>query len=239
MPVTATFPLIIPAAGIGSRMGAKKAKQYIEIDGKTVLEHTLEVFLSHPKIGQLVVVLHPKDELFQTLPIAQHDRIKTIVGGDERVDSVLAGLRYLCQLDEKTTENQHVLVHDAARPCIDHASISALTEACKDELGGILAIPVADTLKQASECNTLINKTISREKLWQAQTPQMFKLHDLYWAIINAQKEGQNITDEASAMEYSGAKVKLVLGQSSNIKITHPSDLSLAKYYLANKDKTI
>ncbi|MDT0593293.1 2-C-methyl-D-erythritol 4-phosphate cytidylyltransferase [Glaciecola petra] len=239
MLLPATFPLIILAAGIGARMGAKQAKQYIEINGKTILEHTLDVFLSHSRISQIVVVLHPKDDIFHKLPIAQHELITTIIGGDERVDSVLSGLKHLNQMSNKTNENQYVLVHDAARPCIDHTSISQLIEVCENDVGGILAIPVADTIKQAKAENSLIDKTINREKLWQAQTPQMFKLQDLYSAIISAQKKGLNITDEASAMEHSGASVRLVLGTSKNIKVTHPSDLSLATYYLADKEKTI
>lgn len=239
MDVTSSYPLIIPAAGIGTRMGANKAKQYIEINGKTILEHTLTVFLSHPQINQIVVILHPNDEYFCTLPIASDKRIATITGGAERVDSVLSGLQYLQQLDSSEMPNEHVLVHDAARPCIDHASISQLIATCKDHQGGILAIPVADTIKQARACNSVIDKTINREKLWRAQTPQMFKLVELNQAIISSQALGISVTDEASAMEHSNAEIKLVLGKSNNIKITHPSDLALATYYLSNKDKNL
>jgi 2-C-methyl-D-erythritol 4-phosphate cytidylyltransferase len=226
------LPVVIPAAGIGSRMQAQKAKQYLEIHSKTILEHTISLMLSHPNISKVIVVLHPDDTIFNDLAIADNERVQTIIGGAERVDSVLAGLKYLAS----TTNDQQVLVHDAARPCLSHNDISKLIHACGTQNSGILAIPVADTIKQAEPSKPLIKQTIDRSVLWQAQTPQLSNLALLIDAIESALREGATITDEASALEYAGVKVMLVEGQASNLKITRPADLALAEYYLSKSN---
>ena len=226
------LPVVIPAAGIGSRMQAQKAKQYLEIHSKTILEHTISLMLSHPNISKVIVVLHPDDTIFNHLAIADNKRVQTIIGGAERVDSVLAGLKYLAS----TTNDQQVLVHDAARPCLSHNDISKLIHACGTQNSGILAIPVADTIKQAEPSKPLIKQTIDRSVLWQAQTPQLSNLALLIDAIESALREGATITDEASALEYAGVKVMLVEGQASNLKITRPADLALAEYYLSKSN---
>lgn len=264
-----TFNVIIPAAGIGSRMAASTAKQYILIGQQTILEHTLSVFLSHSRINKVVVVLHPQDELFATLSIAKHPRLSTVIGGSERADSVLAGLSFVA----KTELNHHfVLIHDAARPCVNTDDITRLIERCAllnadDEVcGAILACPVTDTIKRASptkqsradiqewaqeqvqespqeqaeesaQANVLINNTVDRSMLWQAQTPQMFRIGELIAAIKAGLANGYTLSDEASAMELTAKKVVLVEGPSSNIKITKPSDVSLASFYLNPSNK--
>lgn len=213
-------------------MLAPKAKQYLTIGDKTILEHTISTMLSHPNIAQVVVVLHPNDDIFETLEIAKRSDVISVCGGAERVDSVLKGLLYL----QKQGQYEKVLVHDAARPCIQHADISKLITQCAPNKSGILAVPVADTIKQATSANsTSISKTIDRSTLWQAQTPQLSSINMLVEAIEKALTEGALITDEASALEYSNIEVLLVEGQTSNIKITRPSDLDLARYYLCAK----
>jgi 2-C-methyl-D-erythritol 4-phosphate cytidylyltransferase len=241
--------VIIPAAGIGSRMAAKQAKQYLIIQQKTILEHTVAVFLAHDEIGKIVVVLHPEDRLFQTLPIANHPQVSTVVGGSERVDSVLAGLHFILKQPQI---KQFVLVHDAARPCINPLDISRLISHCTAissnnvACGAILACPVTDTIKKASTKKTnlsnsqstpLVDTTVERSLLWQAQTPQMFNVNELILAIETSLRDGKKLTDESSAMENVGKRVMLVEGPSSNIKITKPSDLALATFYLSRADK--
>lgn len=235
-----TFLAVVPAAGIGSRMKSSVAKQYLKIGNKTVIEHTLDALLSHPQIKRIVVVLHPNDSIFESLPIAQHPQIDKVLGGSERVDSVLSGLRY-CHSEYDNEDNAWVLVHDAARPCITHQELNDLLASMNTCDGAILAIPVADTIKQASNIRAndvqvnnaaFINTTIDRSQLWQAQTPQFFPLMKLIKAIHLAQENNVKITDEASAMEHCNANVKLVEGRSTNIKITRPSDLALASFYL-------
>lgn len=213
-------------------MGASKAKQYLLLGDKTILEHTIELFLRHSKIGQIVVVLHPQDATFKTLSISKHDRVSAVTGGDERVDSVLAGLKHV----HTHIESDWVLVHDAARPCLDHNDVDKLIEKSTQSNGGILAVPVADTIKQANAHTNTIKATVDRSNLWQAQTPQMFPTLTLINVIEHALKEGVMITDEASAMEHSGHSVQLVEGQSSNIKVTRRADLALAQYYLTHKN---
>lgn len=226
-----SFPVVIPAAGIGSRMQAATAKQYLLIGSKTILEHTIELMLAHKNIALVLVVLHPEDTIFTSLAIAKHPKVVSVVGGAERVDSVLQGLLYLQALGKY----EQVLVHDAARPCLQKSDLDKLISACSPNKFGILAVPVADTIKQANCGNHnahTIHKTIDRSLLWQAQTPQFSSLNILILAIEKALAEGAIITDEASALEYSGFEVLLVEGQTSNIKITRPSDLDLAQYYL-------
>ena len=237
MTVVDTFTAVVPAAGIGSRMNSTVAKQYLSIGTQTVIEHTLNGLLSHPQIKRVVVVLHPQDKVFSTLPIAQDLRVQTVIGGAERVDSVLCGLQH-CLSASPSNANEWVLVHDAARPCVTQAELDTLLACANHCDGAILAVPVVDTIKRSVggqiDTDASIEKTIDRSLLWQAQTPQFFPLNKLIDAIELAQHEGLIITDEASAMEHSNAEVKLIEGRSSNIKITRPSDLALAAFYLHN-----
>ncbi len=225
---------IVPAAGIGSRMAAKVAKQYLLLGEQTVLEHTLSALLAHPRINRIVVVLHPEDDTFAQLPLAQHPQISTVIGGAERVDSVLQGLYAM-------PDNHWVLVHDAARPCIQQHDIDALLSNINDVdfAGAILATPVIDTMKRARQEHQTpsIEHTVDRESLWHALTPQLFASADLTDAIVNAQAQQHLITDEASAMEYAGYHISLVSGDPSNIKITRPEDLALAHFFLTQQGR--
>jgi len=223
---------IVPAAGVGSRMNDAVPKQYLEIHGKTILEHTLESLLKSNKIDGIVVSLSEGDRLFEQLPIAENPRIRTVVGGATRAESVLNGLAFL-QFEEPL-ENQAdwALVHDAARPCLSEGAISRMIERLAgDAVGGILAIPAIDTLKRANT-NQEITETVDRERIWQAQTPQMFRRQLLSESLSKALENDVQVTDEASAMEWAGYKPKLIHGEVNNLKITTPQDLTFAEFLL-------
>lgn len=220
-------------------MAAATAKQYLQIHNKPILEHTINAFLAHSQISNIIVVLHPDDIIFHTLNISSHANVHTVVGGSERVDSVLAGLHHLAKA---FPANQFTLVHDAARPCIGQADITHLIHQCTanplgdNVCGAILACPVTDTIKQANiedSSAITINTTVDRSLLWQAQTPQMFMLDELTRAIEIGLANGEVLTDEASAIERAGRRVMLVEGSSSNIKITKREDLALAAFYIS------
>ena len=224
---------VVPAAGVGTRMKANCPKQYLKIDGLTILEHTVLKLLSHSNISQVILVISEDDEYFNETSLATHPDIITVDGGNERVDSVLAGLK---AIDEKN--NHWVLVHDAARPCLEFADIDALINSCRQtNHGGILASPVRDTMK-TSDSQLQVTATVERSTLWHALTPQMFQTKLLIDAIERALADDAVVTDESSAIEYVGLPSLLVEGSSENIKITRPEDLALASFYLSriNKD---
>lgn len=208
-------------------MQADRPKQYLSLAGKTVLEHTLQQLISHPQIQKIVIALSVDDPYFGTLPCHQEKWLERVDGGKERADSVLAGLNAL-------GEEKWVLVHDAARPCITHQDLDKLLSlANRGNDGGILATPVRDTMKRASQSSAnRVSHTESRDHLWHALTPQFFPLSELRSALQAALEQDVNITDEASAIEWQGGSVHLVEGSASNIKITHPDDLALAEFYL-------
>lgn len=221
---------LIPAAGIGSRMKAELPKQYLEIDGKTILEHSLSKFLEHPSIDKVVVALNPNDNHWPKLKIAKHPKIIAVEGGETRAESVLNGLK---AIQQQQGQNDWVMVHDAARPCLDAGSIDALIQAGKDSKQGvILAIPSVDTIKLAN-ANQTIDKTLSREQIWLAQTPQYFPVEALTIAIETGLQKALPITDEASAIEAQGQHPALVIGTRKNIKVTDPEDMMLASVWLA------
>lgn len=223
---------VVPAAGIGSRMGAERPKQYLPLGESTVIEQTLSRLLILDCLESIVVPLSDKDQYWQNLSVANSPRIQSTLGGVERSDSVLAGLKALQGIAEN---DDWVLVHDVARPCVRLKDIEALmTVLADDEVGGILAVPVSDTIKQVTDKS--IDKTVDRSVLWQAQTPQLFRYGMLLKALSEAAEQGVAITDEASAIEWSGAVPKVVEGSRDNIKITCPEDLALAEYYLKMLD---
>ncbi|MGL5385851.1 MAG: 2-C-methyl-D-erythritol 4-phosphate cytidylyltransferase [Enterobacterales bacterium] len=217
---------VLPAAGIGSRMQADCPKQYLTIGHQTILEHAIHALLRHPRISQVIVAISPEDQQFKTLPIAQDPRVLVTEGGQQRADSVLAGLQL--------ADNAHwVLVHDAARPCLhpdDLERLLAITAHTK--VGGILAAPVRDTMKRAQVDQNVIAHTVERQDLWHALTPQLFPLELLKICLQRALDEGAAVTDEASALEHCGYHPLLVAGRSDNIKVTRPEDLALAAFYL-------
>jgi 2-C-methyl-D-erythritol 4-phosphate cytidylyltransferase len=223
---------VIPAAGIGSRMRSETPKQYLEVAGATLLEHSLAALLLCDFIETVVVALHPDDETAVKLPGLKDSRVLLTEGGAQRSDSVFAGL---LALDDLASPDDWVLVHDAARPCVSPEDISALACAVIDSgVGGILAQPIVDTVKR-SDAHNQVDETLPREHLWRAQTPQMFRLHALREALENAKLHGLSITDEASAMELAGQGVQLVSSCPGNLKVTVPEDLPLAEFYLAQQ----
>lgn len=225
---------IVPAAGVGSRMRANIPKQYLKLHEKTILEHTVEKLLAHPSIDKVIIAVSPSDPYFPELGIAKDKRVIRVDGGKERADSVFSALNYI--VSELREPNAWALVHDAARPCIIKADIDKLIEAVTlSGEGGILAVPVRDTMKRSSTDNKICH-TVERENLWHALTPQMFKARLLYQALKEAQQEQALITDEASAMEAKGIQPILVAGRADNFKITQPEDLDLAAFYLS-RDK--
>ncbi len=228
------FWAVLPAAGIGRRMGRKKPKQYLQLAGRTMLEHSLAPFCEHPLIAGIVVVVAPQDEYWPTLEAAAHARIMTAPGGRERRHSVLNGLE---RLQETASPNDWVLVHDAARPCVTGADLERLLTAAADHsVGGILAAPINDTVKQAgAECE--IQATLPRERLWRALTPQMFRLGLLRDALAVAVAGELTVTDEAQALENQGYRPLLVPGGAHNIKASHAEDLPLAEFYLSQRER--
>ena len=222
-----TFTVVVPAAGIGSRMGASCPKQYLPLAGKFLIEHTLERLLAHPRIERVVVAIATDDDFFPTLPFASHPRLMTTTGGSERADSVLNGLSLV--------ESEWVLVHDAARPCITHQDIDRLIHAGLAGDGAILGSRVRDTMKR-SDAAGYIQKTVDRDQLWHALTPQFFRTTLLRDAIQQGQSQGLPITDEASAMELAGWRPLMVEGRADNIKVTRPEDLALAALFLSQQE---
>lgn len=226
---------VIPAAGSGSRFSKSELKQYQVIQNKTVLEHTVLRLNSLPLSGY-VLAIGEQDNFAKTIAFEALEKAHFCLGGSERVNSVLNALNYLSQI---ASEEDWVLVHDAARPCVTQDSLIQLVNAAAASgQSAILAIPVRDTLKSV-ETGAEISKTVDRSKLWQAQTPQMAKLGVLKHAIEQALLAQVSITDEASALEHLSEPVQVVQGRSDNIKITYPDDLELAKLILASQQSAI
>ncbi|TCP13930.1 2-C-methyl-D-erythritol 4-phosphate cytidylyltransferase [Bisgaardia hudsonensis] len=219
---------LVPAAGIGSRMQADKPKQYLKINGKTILEYTVDKLLKHNNINTVIVAIAENDPYIKTLDLFSNPNVTFVTGGNTRAKSVLNGLYYI----NKHFDDAWALVHDAARPCITHQDIDKLL-AIKEKCGAILAKPAIDTIKRATRHNTIQN-TENRSELWLAQTPQFFPADILKNTLENAIKNGDEITDEASAMELAGFQPHLVIGRNDNIKVTNPEDLALVSFYLNN-----
>jgi 2-C-methyl-D-erythritol 4-phosphate cytidylyltransferase len=221
---------IVPAAGSGSRFGAGRPKQYLDLLGRPLIYHTIAALLASPAIDRVWVVLAPDDKEW-----ARHDwselgpRLETLrCGGETRAASVRNGLQAAALV---AAEEDWVLVHDAARPCLSPAMIDVLfAELADDPVGGILAVPVADTLKRADSAQR-VAATEPREGLWQAQTPQMFRYGRLRAALENCSA----VTDEAGAIEALGLKPRLVPGDATNLKVTYPADLALAAMILRGR----
>jgi 2-C-methyl-D-erythritol 4-phosphate cytidylyltransferase len=224
--------LVVPAAGRGRRMAAgptEPPKQYLPIDGRAVVEHALAPFLADDRLRGACVALAADDATFATLPVARDPRVRTTTGGAERRDSVAAGLRALAAAG--ADDDDWVLVHDAARPCLDRADLDRLLDALPASPdGALLAAPVADTLKRA-DADGRVERTVDRSDLWRALTPQAARLGRLQAALAAA----PGATDEAAALEATGARPRLVAGSGANLKITAPADLELARRWLAGR----
>lgn len=213
---------IIPASGVGSRMNAPLPKQYLMLHGKTVLEHTLGCFLSHPRIRKVIVAVSKTDPYYPQIALLKSDNIQVVFGGETRAESVFNALNVV-------GDHCWALVHDAARPCLKRSDLDKLLQ-IDDPQGAILAAPVSDTIKRAKGVH--IAHTEDRSTLWHALTPQFFPAGQLKAAFKAAFNQGLVVTDEASAMEYAGFRPQLVAGRRDNIKITQPEDLALAEFYL-------
>ncbi|HZM44874.1 MAG TPA: 2-C-methyl-D-erythritol 4-phosphate cytidylyltransferase [Burkholderiales bacterium] len=224
---------LIPAAGAGVRMGGTSPKQYLDIAGHPLLWHTLRALCGHPRIEQVFLVLAAGDALF-----ARHDwrefagRLAPLYcGGNTRAASVFNGL---LAVRDGVGASDWVLVHDAVRPCLGGAELDRLLAALsEDDTGGLLAVPVTDTLKRAGG-DARVVRTEPRDELWLAQTPQMFRYQLLLEALRTA--EPALVTDEAGAIEALGLKPKVVMGSPRNIKVTYPEDLALAEVILKGRD---
>ncbi|MBW5290223.1 MAG: 2-C-methyl-D-erythritol 4-phosphate cytidylyltransferase [Candidatus Ruthia sp. Asou_11_S2] len=239
-----SYYLIIPASGIGARMHSEKnnldeqtktPKQYLKLDnGLTILDQTLKTLLNIDKIKGCVIAIAKEDRLFAKSAFNNHPKLlTTVIGGKERMHSVFNALKALTTFAK---DDDWVLVHDSARPCVKVLEIINLMEQLKHHvIGGLLATKVVDTIKQAD--NNIVNTIIDRSNLWQAQTPQMYRFGVLLKALNTTIKNGINITDEASAIEYLGLESILVKSSKSNIKITNPEDLALANFYLTQHQK--
>jgi 2-C-methyl-D-erythritol 4-phosphate cytidylyltransferase len=226
---------IIPAAGSGQRLGNAVPKQYLRMLNVPVIQHAIEPFLQIRSLNKIVVVVAEHDQHWQQLPLAQHHKIVTANGAAARYQTVFNGLM---AIDELAHENDWVLIHDAARPCIAYDDIMKLITGCQDdEVGGLLAAPIADTLK-LSATNQRVMQTVPRDHLWRALTPQLFRYGTLFSALRYAINENIAITDEAMAIELLGLSPKIVPGRADNIKVTYPEDLRLAEFILQErKDK--
>ena len=219
-------------------MGGNIPKQYLSLANKPVIIHTLERLAQISSIESLAVGISATDQYWPDI-LAEHQSaagklIETYVGGDERANTVLNGL---LALEDRAKDNDWVLVHDAARPCVRVSDINLLLAwVSHDSLGGLLALPVADTGKRANEEMKSV-ETVPREHLWRALTPQVFPYGKLKSALQHALHDSVAITDEASAMEYAGSQPLLVKGHSDNIKITHPEDLKMAELLLSIQEQ--
>jgi 2-C-methyl-D-erythritol 4-phosphate cytidylyltransferase len=210
-------------------MGSTLPKQYLTLAGKTLLEHSLQALLGCPKIDTVAVALAPDDHMAAELAALDDPRVIRVAGGAERCDSVLCGLDSLAA--GVAAPDDWVLVHDAARPCLRPQDVARLIDSVTASgVGGLLAEPIADTVKQADD-DGLVCATLDRSRLWRAQTPQMFRLQELRAALVAARAGDLAVTDEASAMELAGHPVQLVRGPSRNLKVTVPGDLPLAGWY--------
>ena len=224
--------LIVPAAGIGQRMQADHPKQYLRIDQRCILDITLSRLMDSSPFAGCMVPLHPADHWWPETEASRDSRIQTCAGGSERACSVLSALHALA---EQVADDDWILVHDAARPCIHARDLANLVDRLfTHPVGGLLASPVADTLKKAGQGELPeVSETVDRSGLWRALTPQMFRYRLLVESLESALAEGLSITDESSAIEFSGNMPVLVEGRPDNLKITVPADLALAGFILS------
>ncbi len=223
--------IVIPAAGIGKRMGANLPKQYLPLHNKAVLEQTIISLSKIPQVKGIVVSIAEHDLHWETLSLPSNVSITTALGGKERFDSVLNGLKKIQALESYKQEDW-VMVHDAARPCLKVSDVQKLHEEIQKQkaIGGILGVAVSDSLKR-SDANGNISESVSRDGLWRAATPQMFTVNDLSKAIEMALEKGEKITDDAQAIALAGGKPIIVDSSPLNIKITQPEDLQLAELF--------
>ena len=212
-------------------MGSDVPKQYLQIAGKTILAHTVERLMSHPKIDGVVVAVAADDTLWDSMTFDSKKPIIKTLGGELRCHSVKNALY---EVSRHGKDQDWVLIHDAARPCLRHQDLDKMINQLSHHMvGGLLATPVKDTMKRADDKQRAV-ETVDRNGLWHALTPQMFRLHLIRKVLNNAIEQGNLVTDESSAIEQAGYQPKLVQGHADNIKITTPEDLALAECILSN-----
>ncbi len=239
---------VIPAAGIGQRMGAALPKQYLECAGATLLDHTISALFAESRIQKIYIALQPDDHWFASSRYVGSEKVERVDGGDTRSASVLNALSVALAT---FSNDVLVAVHDAARPCLPPEVLRKLLDVAYEfpAQGALLAIPVRDTVKYVADTAALnvgnsssvssygqlpiIARTLDRENIWLAQTPQVFRLGDLQRALVLAEQHGVGITDEASAMEAQGIQPILVPGSRMVMKVTDPEDLELIEFYLS------
>ncbi len=220
---------VVPAAGRSTRVGGDIPKQYLPLGGKPMLMQTITRLAAHPRIAGVVVVLAQGDKYWAGMQTLRGKPVRTAVGGEERADSVAAGL---AALGDKVEDSQFILVHDAARPCVRAADIDRLIDLGVPAGGAILASPLRDTLKRAGSDSRVV-VTEPRDSRWRALTPQLFRFGELKKALASAKSTGIAATDEAMAMERAGHRPLLVEGSDDNIKVTTSPDFALAEFLLS------
>lgn len=231
---------VVPAAGSGSRFSSTLPKQFSELLGRPLLDWSVQALLRCERVHACVLALAEEESRAVTagdaaLEIYAHPRVMVCAGGASRAESVAAGLQAIDGNDD-----DWVLVHDAARPCLPLRDLENLIDRCLVRgIGGVLAQPVAETLKRAAtsslpgeDAAVLVDATVDRDNMWRAQTPQMFPLRLLRESLAKALRANSVVTDEASAMELAGYPVQLVEGSAANLKVTYPEDLALAKFWI-------
>jgi 2-C-methyl-D-erythritol 4-phosphate cytidylyltransferase len=232
---TVRYVALIPAAGSGSRMGSVMPKQYAPLAGRPLIEHAVRLLCAHPRIAEVFVVLASGDAQFSDCDWrgCEAKLSSLYCGGETRAATVFNGL---LAANDAIDGNDWVLVHDAARPCLTAQDIDRLIAGVgESEVGGLLAVPVADTLKRANAVQEVV-QTEGRDHLWRAQTPQMFRYRVLIEALRRADIAA--VTDESSAVEQTGARPLLVRGSATNFKVTYPEDLALAELILGAAGKS-
>jgi len=235
-PVRTAYFALVPAAGAGSRFGAPRPKQYLDLAGRPLIAHAIAALLADPRIERVFVVLSPGDEEFGGIDFgALAGRIAPLYcGGVSRAASVANGL---VAIGDVVDLDDWVLVHDAARPCVPAADVARLIDTLADDpVGGLLAVPVADTLKRAG-ADGHVDDTVDRGGLWRALTPQMFRYGTLMRAMGEGLMAGPVVTDEASAVERLGLRPRLIAGSAANLKVTLPEDLVVAARLLGSGRK--
>lgn len=228
--MTDAYWCILPAAGIGSRMQTDRPKQYLSLNQRYLIDHTLDCILSYSKFAGVVLALAADDEYWQHSEYATHNQVQRANGGSERCYSVLNALRHL---EHQAQPQDWVLVHDVARPCLQHSDLDKLLNNTNAD-GAILATPVRDTMKRGN-AKQQIDHTVERQQLWHALTPQKFRYAALLTALEHCLASNIEVTDEASALEMVGQQPALVEGRADNIKVTRPEDLALAQFFLTQK----
>ena len=231
-----TYFALVPAAGGGARLGGDCPKQYQPLAGQPLIRHALATLAAVPAIARIFVVLSPDDQYWDGFDWGDLMQRLTVLrcGGATRAASVANGLKAMVAPDSPVAAEDWVLVHDAARACLTPAHVEKLlAEVGDDPVGGLLAVPLADTLKRADAQGCRVAATVPREGLWQAQTPQMFR----YAQLVDALEHAPSVTDEASAIEALGLHPRLVEADATNLKVTYPLDLQLAEWILQNRKR--